>query len=80
MRRYVSGILNDYGFRVIEVSNALDAAAAFTSIQEEVDLILTDVVMPGISSGYEFVPNRFTPLVPANLFSEYYSCQVTKKR
>jgi PAS domain S-box-containing protein len=48
VRRLVVMMLEDAGYHVLEAENA-DAALAFADSEEQVDVLLTDVVMPGLS-------------------------------
>ena len=52
VRRYAAGILIDHGFRVMEASNGEEALDILGGLDRGVDLLLTDVVMPGMS-GFE---------------------------
>jgi two-component system cell cycle sensor histidine kinase/response regulator CckA len=63
VRQYVSGILTEHGYRVIEARNGIEALSLFRNIGAGVDLVLTDLVMPGIH-GSELV-ERITALQPA---------------
>jgi two-component system cell cycle sensor histidine kinase/response regulator CckA len=55
-------ILSDYGYRVLAAENGAAAIAIFESTEETIDLLLTDVVMPGVS-GRELA-DRLTRLRP----------------
>jgi PAS domain S-box-containing protein len=48
VRRLVATMLDDAGYRVLEAENA-EEALAFADAEEQVDVLLTDVVMPGLS-------------------------------
>ncbi|HET7886687.1 MAG TPA: ATP-binding protein [Bradyrhizobium sp.] len=47
VRNFVTETLTDYNYRVVAASNADDAARAFADQPNDIELLLTDVVMPG---------------------------------
>jgi len=47
VRNFVTETLIDHNYRVLEASNAEEAVSAFLRHQKQVELLLTDVVMPG---------------------------------
>jgi two-component system cell cycle sensor histidine kinase/response regulator CckA len=47
--RYVKAILEAYGYHVIEASNGDEAMAVAKAFPGEIDLLLTDVVLPGMN-------------------------------
>jgi PAS domain S-box-containing protein len=49
VRRLAVEALRHYGYRVLEASNGDDALELCKTLKEEIDLIVTDVVMPGIT-------------------------------
>jgi len=49
IRNLAEQILIDRGYRVITAANANDALELAGSLQGEIDLLLTDIVMPGLS-------------------------------
>jgi len=51
VRRYAAAALGGYGYRVIEAENADEALLVCERESGRIDLILTDVVMPGLSGG-----------------------------
>jgi two-component system, cell cycle sensor histidine kinase and response regulator CckA len=53
VRLYIQKVLESHGYTIVAISNPGDAEIAFSARQEEVDLLLTDVVLPGMS-GREF--------------------------
>jgi two-component system, cell cycle sensor histidine kinase and response regulator CckA len=53
VRGLVHEILEHYGYRVIEASNGDSALAMWPSIRDQVDLLLTDMVMPGEHNGLD---------------------------
>jgi signal transduction histidine kinase len=47
VRRFVTATLSDYNYRVVEACNAEEATREFTNHRNNIDLLLTDLVMPG---------------------------------
>ncbi|MEM1181223.1 MAG: response regulator, partial [Acidobacteriota bacterium] len=48
VRRLLCGILQKYGYRVLEATDAEEAFALFRRSPEPIDLLLTDVIMPEV--------------------------------
>ena len=53
VRRFVSDLLKEYGYNVRLASNGVEALDVWKQNQNEIDLLLTDVVMPQQISGLE---------------------------
>jgi two-component system cell cycle sensor histidine kinase/response regulator CckA len=53
VRSVVEVILSSVGYRVIEAANAAQALELWKRFRDEIDLILTDMVMPGSANGLE---------------------------
>jgi PAS domain S-box-containing protein len=53
VRRFVSDLLSEYGYNVRLASNGVEALELWKSDADEIDLLLTDVVMPQQISGLE---------------------------
>jgi CheY-like chemotaxis protein len=49
VRRYAAAALRTFGYQVIEAENADEALLVCERESERIDLVLTDVVMPGLS-------------------------------
>jgi PAS domain S-box-containing protein len=49
VRQLVSRILKELGYQVYEAANGEDALTLSESLEQKIDLLLTDVVMPGMS-------------------------------
>jgi len=49
LRRLTSLILKKHGYRILEASNGGEALIICRNIKEPLDLVLTDVIMPGMS-------------------------------
>jgi DNA-binding NtrC family response regulator len=49
--------LQNYGYRVLTESSGLKAQRAWSSRLDQIDLLLTDIVMPGGISGWELAKN-----------------------
>ncbi|MGI8548690.1 MAG: ATP-binding protein [Gemmatimonadaceae bacterium] len=62
LRRLTRRILESRGYAVLEAANGSDAIAAMAQSPTRVDLVLSDVVMPGMG-GRELV-ERLTPVYP----------------
>ena len=63
VREIAVAILGDLGYRVIEAADGEEALRAFGAHAAEVDLLLTDVVLPGRLRGRE-VAERITAMRP----------------
>ncbi|MBI5632657.1 MAG: PAS domain S-box protein [Nitrospirae bacterium] len=68
LRRYLA----DHGYRVLEASDGLQAVNIFQERWEEIDLLLTDVIMPGMN-GWQVYDEavRINPLVKVIFMSGY---------
>lgn len=55
VRNVVNRALTKLGYQVIEASNGLEALAHWKERQDEIDLLLTDVVLPDGVTGFELV-------------------------
>jgi PAS domain S-box-containing protein len=53
VREFVSSLLTEYGYKVREASNGVEALEIWKQCSDEIDLLLTDVVMPQKTSGVE---------------------------
>ena len=51
LREFVSGALAALGYRVLSAANGRDALSVWAEHRDEIDLLLTDVVMPESISG-----------------------------
>jgi PAS domain S-box-containing protein len=49
LRRYAARVLREHGYRVFDAADAEDAMQIFRKADETIDLLLTDVVMPGMN-------------------------------
>ena len=49
VQKLASSVLKKYGYAVFEANQADEALTIFKKHKEEIDLVLTDVVMPGMS-------------------------------
>ncbi len=63
VREIATAILGDLGYRVIEAADGEEALRAFGAHMADVDLLLTDVVLPGRLRGRE-VAERITAMRP----------------
>lgn len=53
LRELVAKVLQDYDYRVLEAENGVQALKVWDEHQGKIDLLLTDMVMPGGVSGAE---------------------------
>ncbi len=51
LRDFVSDALSSFGYRILAAANGRQALEIWTAHRDEIDLLLTDVVMPGFPSG-----------------------------
>src|SRR6201996_5224602 len=55
IRAVLSDMLQDKGFKVLEAANANEAIEIFEKTSVEIDLVFTDVRMPGSMDGFGLV-------------------------
>ena len=74
VRALARSVLEDAGYRILEAADGHEAIAAWSQFPERIDLLLTDMVMPGGLSGCD-VADRFSAARPGGkiLFSSGYS-------
>jgi two-component system, cell cycle sensor histidine kinase and response regulator CckA len=53
LRQLARNILERYGYRILEAASGLDALEVWQQHASEIDLLLTDMVMPGGLTGRE---------------------------
>lgn len=72
IRDTISDILRDNGYSVIEASNGVDALHLYAARKNEIDLVITDLGMPGISGEELFVKlQEINPEVKAIVSTGY---------
>lgn len=49
VRTFLRAVLEDYGYKVLEAGNGKDALAVAAGHPREIDLLITDVIMPGMN-------------------------------
>jgi CheY-like chemotaxis protein len=78
VRRYVSRILREEGYEVHEVDNGGAAVEFLERSADPVDLVVSDVVMPGLN-GVQLLErvSRTHPNLPCILMSGYATKQLT---
>ena len=78
VRTFCKAVLNRHGYRIIEAANPGEALAALETGGKSVDLVLTDVAMPGMN-GHEMV-RRLRRLIPpfSALYMSGYSGQFSQ--
>jgi two-component system cell cycle sensor histidine kinase/response regulator CckA len=50
VRRFIRGVLEDHGYRVLDAGNGIEAIELARSYGGSIDLLLTDIVLPGMKS------------------------------
>jgi PAS domain S-box-containing protein len=79
IRDTISDILRDNGYSVIEASNGVEALQIYAGKKDEIDLVITDLGMPGISGEELFVKlQEVNPRVKA-IVSTGYLEHLTKR-
>jgi CheY-like chemotaxis protein len=63
VRIVIRKLLEQYGYRVLEVHNGDEALRLFATYDEPIQLIISDVVLPGGMSGYHLA-ERLTAIYP----------------
>jgi CheY-like chemotaxis protein len=73
LRELVREILTAQGYRVLEASDGVEALAVWDEHRDKVDLLLTDIAMPGGLSGRDLAEKlrKEDPLLPIILSSGY---------
>ncbi len=80
VRKLTSQVLSEAGYKVIEAVDGEDAVAKFISNRDKVDILLLDVIMPGMNG--QDVYNKakeMKPDIKALLFSGYPADFIQKK-
>src|ERR1700691_3457322 len=69
--RYVQQVLQRANYRVLTATNAEEAWSIFERRRTRIDLLLTDIVMPGLMDGLELAAKirRFEPTFPILLIT-----------
>jgi len=53
LRSMVKDTLKDYGYQVLQAAHGVEALEIYDAHDDSIDLILTDIVMPGGMTGFE---------------------------
>ncbi len=77
LREIASIMLTRFGFKVLEAKNGLEAVEMFGQHQDEIDCVLSDVMMPHMD-GWETLAalRKISPGIPVILSSGYDEAQV----
>jgi PAS domain S-box-containing protein len=80
VRTIVKHVLTAHGYKVHEAASGKDALAIWDQISHEVDLVLTDMVMPGGITGYQLGKQLLT-LKPSLkiIYSSGYSAETYRR-
>jgi CheY-like chemotaxis protein len=75
LRQVISLRLRKFGYQVLEACNGPEALTQWETISQQVDIVLTDMVMPGGISGLDLVENlrKTKPTLKAIVSSGYSS-------
>jgi PAS domain S-box-containing protein len=75
LRLALGSILRRFGYRVLEASNGAEAQAEWQTVRGAVDLLVTDMVMPGKMTGLQLIERlrREKPSLRAIICSGYSS-------
>lgn len=80
VRKLITGVLEKFGYRVVEATDGADAVAKFKENSDNIDLIILDVVMPKKNGKEAFDELRgVRPDVKALFMSGYASDIIYKK-
>jgi PAS domain S-box-containing protein len=73
VRHSLCGVLTNLGYRVHEASNSLEALELWDKVNGKIDLLISDIVMPGGLSGIELAVRLMmsSPLLKVLLISGY---------
>jgi len=79
VRSTVRRLLERHDYRVLEASNGQDALALVTARKDEIDLVLSDMVMPGMG-GTELAGRvrALSPMLPVLLMTGYTEEAITR--
>jgi two-component system cell cycle sensor histidine kinase/response regulator CckA len=80
VRELAERILNDRGYKVTRCSDGKEALRAFASVPEAIDIVVTDLIMPGMS-GRELVQalRQIRPTVAALYVSGYTEDEIIRR-
>ena len=72
VRRILKSILEDNGYKVIEAVNGTDAVRLFLENEDEIQIVLLDIIMPGKGGGevYEEI-KKVNPMTKILFISGY---------
>lgn len=80
VRKLTSQVLSEAGYKVIEAVDGEDAVDKFISNRDRVDILLLDVIMPGMNGQDVYIKAKeMKPDVKALLFSGYPADFIQKK-
>jgi len=80
VRKVIKSLLNDHGYRVIEAADGDDALEKFMSHESEIDLLVSDVIMPKRSGKEVFdMINKVKPGIRTLFISGYTADKVERK-
>jgi two-component system, cell cycle sensor histidine kinase and response regulator CckA len=72
VRELLASVLDEHGFRVIKASDGFEACGLFMDAPDQVDLLVSDVLMPKMNGVEAYrIMRRIKPDLPVILISGY---------
>ena len=80
VRNALKSILQEHGYRVIEAVDGEDAVKKYTEHKDDIQLLILDVIMPGMNGKIAFdMIQRITPGIKA-IFTSGYTAEIINKK
>ncbi len=80
VRNMMSRILNDAGYAVIEAVDGVDAVSKFSVNSEKVDMLILDLIMPGMNGKEAFDEIRKLRPGIKTLFASGYAPEIIRQK
>lgn len=79
VRKTVTNLLTIAGYDIVEANNGIDALETWHKLKNQIDMIITDMIMPGGLSGYEMA-QEIKSVAPDTrlIYCSGYSHEITK--
>ena len=80
VRELVARVLEKYGYKVLQAGNGNEALEIWRNTKDEIDLLLTDLIMPGDMNGRELAETFWTERPELKvIFTSGYSADIVGK-